>query len=166
MASTYPRHRLSSQAVRIGMVSVLSLTVAACSSDTTPAAPSGAAATSPALAPSAEPDDDADVYCVATPEGGMPEEEPEEGYRIVDDDRCDEDDLGEDSTPPSYRPGSSRISYFWYYDPTRRSNGHASGGTLHAPEGGTVTTRSGKTARSGSDKIARSGFGGSAGGGG
>jgi hypothetical protein len=143
------------------MVSVLSLAVAACSSDTAPSASGLAAPSSPATPTTPEPattgpdddDDEVTAYCVRGPEGGVPGEEPGEGYRVVDDDLCDDDDLGSDSTPPTT---ASRSSYFWYYG-GRYLSGRVSGGSLAAPADGTITTRSGTTARAGFGGGSRSG---------
>ncbi|MFC5746388.1 hypothetical protein [Actinomadura rugatobispora] len=170
MIPPQPGRRLSSRAVQVGMVSVLSLVVAGCSSDTTPSASGLATPSSPATPttpePTASPSDDDDddddevtAYCVRSPKGGVPDEEPDQGYRVVDDDLCDDDDLGSDSTPPSAgSPGasSSRYSYFWYYGGRHRS-GYVSGGELTAPASGTITTRSGTTARAGFGSGSRSG---------
>ncbi|XVQ14634.1 hypothetical protein ACQP1W_19510 [Spirillospora sp. CA-255316] len=168
MFPPHPGRRLSSRAVQVGMVSVLSLVVAACSSDTTPSTSGLATPSSPGTPTSPEPttsgpddedDDEVTAYCVRSPKGGVPDEEPEKGYRVVDDDLCDDDDLGHDSKPPSAGSSGasgSRYSYFWYYGGLYRT-GYVSGGSLAAPASGTITTRSGTTARAGFGGGSRSG---------
>ena len=143
------------------MVSVLSLVVAACSSDSEPSAVATATPTptEPTSTPTPSPtgtdedeDDETTAYCVRSPEGEIPDDdddEPENGYRVVDDDLCDEDELGEVSIPSSSgSTNAARISYFWYYGGLYRA-GRVSGGSLTPPSGDTITTRSGMTARGG-----------------
>lgn len=117
------RRRLRSRAVRIGMVSALSLALVSCSSDETTA------------------------YCVeeerpgfdlGTPSPDFGSPSPQGGYREVPEYNCDDDD---DTT---YRGGSS---YFWYYGGSR-SNGYVTGGSTVRPEG-KITTPSGRVIQRG-----------------
>ncbi|GAA2401429.1 hypothetical protein GCM10010191_05880 [Actinomadura vinacea] len=146
MIPPHPPRRLRSQAVRIGLVSALSLAVAACSSDTTPSATGSQTVSpgtaSPASTPDPDEDDEVTAYCVRGPDGTVPDEEPESGYRVVDEDLCDDDDLGDDTAVGSH------ASYFWYYGGRYRA-GRVSRGSLKAPSSGTISTRSGQTVRAG-----------------
>lgn len=60
-----------------------------------------------------------------------------DGYRIVDDDECDDD---------GYQ--SSYHSYFWYYGGTRHGSFVRSGSTVK-PKGTKIVSRSGKTIQKG-----------------
>jgi hypothetical protein len=107
--------RLSSHAVKVGMVSALSLTLVACGSSTTTA------------------------RCVDrnAPAKGKG------GYKVVQDDYCDTDDIDHGST--------SYGRYFWYYGGKSRS-GFVSGGSSARPDG--------KIKSSGGRTLSRGGFGG------
>lgn len=131
------RRRLSSTAVRIGMISALSVALVSCSSD--------------------DPDDDTETtaYCVedestVSPSPTASPSPAEEGYREVDDSNCDDDDR------TSYSSGTH--SYFWYYGARRSASGLITGGTRIRPEG-KISTPSGRV-------IQRGGFGGRGGSGG
>ena len=160
MSPPHPERRLSSRAVHLGMVSVLSLVVAACTSDSEPSTLTTAplTPTEPTFPPTPSPtdtddedeDDKITAYCVRGPKGRIPDdddEEPAKGYHVVNDDLCDEDELGKNSTP-SASVTPARYSYFWYYGGHYRA-GRVSGGSLKAPFGDMITTRSGATARGG-----------------
>jgi hypothetical protein len=103
------------------MVSALSMTMVACGSDR-----------------------ETRAYCVDDEAPRL--DSYETGYKVVDDDYCDDDDL-EDGT-------TSYGRYFWYYGGTRSGTGYVSGGSRISPSDGKVITAGGKT-------VSRGGFGGS-----
>jgi hypothetical protein len=133
--------RLSSRAVRLGLLGTLSLALAAC-------APSGTgettydstyepapAAEEPAYVPPAEvpPADAVTAYCVSDETFA----EADGSYELVDDTFCDDE--------------SYAGIYYWYY------GGLLAGSRVHS--GSTVMPRHGTVVTSGGREISRGGFG-------